>query len=211
MDANNQDVKDQVITEALEDVVFDGWKWSVIEDAVVKCGHDKDIALTLFPRGVNDALVHFSDLADRQMLDELKDINPDDLRVRDRIKHGVKARLKTLELHKEAVRAASVYWLVPTRKVQAAKQIWKTADVIWNWAGDDAKDYNHYTKRLLLSGVITTTTMTWLNDTSEGHNDTHEFLDRRINDVLKIGGVAGKVMGPVLSSFGFLNKKETKV
>ena len=211
MNTHNQDIKDQVITEALEDVVFDGWKWSVIEDAVVKCGHDKDLAITLFPKKVNDALVHFSDLADRQMLEALKGINPDDLRVRDRIKRGVEARLKTLELHKEAVRAASVYWLVPTRKVQAAKQIWKTADVIWNWAGDDAKDYNHYTKRILLSGVITTTTMTWLNDMSEGHNDTHEFLDRRINDVLKIGGAAGKVMGPVLSRFGFLNKRETKV
>jgi ubiquinone biosynthesis protein COQ9 len=209
MNTRNQDIQDKIIEAALEDVAFDGWKWSVIEAAAVKAGYGEDMAMAVFPEKLSNVLAHFSDLADRQMLDALKDITPDDLRIRDRIKQGVMARLMALNPYKESVRAASVYWLVPTRKIQAAKQVWKTADVIWTWAGDEAEDYNHYTKRLLLSGVITATTVAWLNDTSEDHQDTEAFLDRRINNVLKIGGAAGKFMGPILGRFSFLNKKKT--
>jgi ubiquinone biosynthesis protein COQ9 len=211
MNTRNQNIQDKIILAALEDVAFDGWKWPVIEAAAVKAGYGEDMAMAVFPEKLSAILACFSELSDRQMLSALEDTNPDDLRVRDRIKTAVLARLGTLEPHKEAVRAASVYWLVPTRKVQAAKQVWKTADIMWNWAGDEAQDYNHYTKRILLSGVITATTMTWLNDTSENHQNTKEFLDRRISNVLKIGGAAGKFMGPILGRCGFFNKKKTKV
>ncbi len=89
--------------------------------------------------------------------------------------------------------------------------VWQTADVIWNWAGDEAEDYNHYTKRILLSGVITATTVRWLNDKSENHHETHEFLDRRINNVLKLGQGAGKILGPILGQFKNLKKKKAEV
>jgi hypothetical protein len=35
-----------------------------------------------------------------------------------------------------------------------ARLLWEAADAIWRWAGDTATDENHYTKRLILSGVI---------------------------------------------------------
>lgn len=208
MNTRNQNIKDQILLEALPNVAFDGWKWSVIEEVAISLGHDKTMAFAVFPDGINQVLCHFSDLADRQMLEELAGENPDDHRIRERIKMAVMARFKVLEPYKEAVREASSYWLVPTRKIQAGKQVWKTADVMWNWAGDDAQDYNHYTKRILLSGVITATTVRWLNDQSEGHAETEEFLDRRIENVLKIGGTAGKFLGPVLSKCNFLNPRK---
>ena len=201
MNTRNQDIQDKILLAALEDVAFDGWQWGVMEQAAVKAGYDEDMAFAVFPEGVRDVLAYFSMWADRQMLEALKEVEIEGMAVRARIKAGVLARLEILERHKEAVRAASVYWLVPTRKVQAAKLVWKTADVIWHWAGDETTDYNHYTKRGLLSGVITTTVMTWLNDKSEGHQETREFLDRRIENVLKIGQAAGKVLKPFLSRF----------
>ena len=192
MNTRNQDIQDKIILAALDDVAFDGWHWHVIEAAGVKAGFNEDMAFAVFPEALEDAMAHFSDWADREMMKELANVNPDALRVRDRIKCGVEARLKILEPYKEAVRAASVYWLVPPHKIQATKLVWKTSDVIWTWAGDEATDYNHYTKRTLLSGVLTTTTMAWLNDKSVDHQDSKAFLERRISNVLKIGQGAGK-------------------
>ncbi|MCR6678989.1 hypothetical protein NVV43_26195, partial [Escherichia marmotae] len=47
-------------------------------------------------------------------------------------------------------------------------------------------DYNHYTKRLMLGGVFASTLLVWLDDQSEGFMETGAFLDRRIDDVMKI-------------------------
>lgn len=205
----NQEIKDKILLSALTDVPFDGWRWDVIQNAAVKCGLERDMAQAVFPDKIMDVLRHFSNWADRQMLDALVAVKPESLRVRDRIRMGVEKRLEVLVPYKESVRAASIYWLVPSRKVEAAKQIWKTADVIWNWAGDTAQDYNHYTKRGLLSGVIGATTMAWLNDKSPNHQDSLEFLDRRLDEVLKIGKFTGGILKPVLGILGnFKNRKD---
>jgi ubiquinone biosynthesis protein COQ9 len=47
-------------------------------------------------------------------------------------------------------------------------------------------DFNFYTKRALLAAVITTTTLYWLDDTTEGNEESWAFLDRPIADVMKI-------------------------
>ena len=51
---------------------------------------------------------------------------------------------------------------------------------------------------LLLAGVLTSTTLFWLNDKSDGHAATWAFLERRIDEVLKIGGRLGKTVTRVL-------------
>ena len=36
------------------------------------------------------------------------------------------------------------------------KLAWESADHLWRWAGDEATDWNHYSKRTILSGILTT-------------------------------------------------------
>jgi ubiquinone biosynthesis protein COQ9 len=59
-------------------------------------------------------------------------------------------------------------------------------DLIWRRAGDKAVDFNFYSKRALLAAVLSSTTLCWLDDKSENHTKTWEFLDRRISDVMRI-------------------------
>jgi len=59
-------------------------------------------------------------------------------------------------------------------------------DEMWVAAGDTATDWNHYSKRILLSNVYTTTLQVWLADESEGLAETEAFLRRRIEDVMQI-------------------------
>ncbi len=60
-------------------------------------------------------------------------------------------------------------------------------------AGDEATDFNFYTKRALLTPVYTTTVLYWLADESEGFADTWGFLDRRIGDVMRIPGLTARL------------------
>jgi len=186
-------IQDEILEAALPNVVFDGWSWEMMCASAVEAGHSENVARGVFPEKMVGVMDHFADWADRQMLMALQDINPEDLRIRDRIRVAVLARFEVLNSYKDAVDQSLHFWIWPTRKLRAAKITWRTADVIWNWAGDDARDYNRYTKRGLLSGVIASTTIAWLNDASTNMDKTKSFLDRRIENVMKLGKVIHSV------------------
>lgn len=193
MTSAQTNIRDNIIEAALPHVAFDGWGRAVLEQATADAGYPKTMVQKTFPGGVADALAHFSDWTDRQMIEALAHTDIESLRVRDRIRQAVLARLDILQPHKEAVRLALAYWAVPPRGLRATKIIWRTADAIWNWAGDTATDYNRYTKRGLLSGVLSVTTMAWMNDNSSDIQVTKDFLDRRIENVMQLGKLVGKI------------------
>lgn len=190
-----QNIQEKILNEALKDIPFDGLKWDVIVRASEKVGYDVDVVNSVFPDKVTGFLKYFSVWADKKMLVALKDVDPEAMKIRERVRFAVWTRLQLLTPHKDIVRSSLKYWLNPLHKPVAAKIVWRTADEIWKWAGDTATDYNKYTKRGLLSGVITATTLAWLNDNSEDHHKTSVFLDRRIDNVLVVGKVAGKILG----------------
>ncbi len=193
---NKEDVsaiRDKIILAALPQVAFDGWVWGTVEQAAQDAGYEASMARAVFPDRMKDVLDGFADLADREMLKALKDTNIEDLRIRDRIRTAMLTRFVWLGPHKEALRQSIQFWMVPTRKPRGVKIIWRTADRIWSWAGDDATDYNRYTKRGLLSGIIVSATLAWLNDTSEDMDNTKAFLDRRIENVMQLGKIINKV------------------
>jgi ubiquinone biosynthesis protein COQ9 len=64
---------------------------------------------------------------------------------------------------------------------------------MWRWAGDTATDYNYYTKRTILSGVIASTRLVWFDDDDPEHQETQAFLDRRIDNVMQFEKVKGKL------------------
>ena len=186
-------IRDSILHAALPHVAFDGWTWEMIERAAEEAGYKPSMAKAVFPDRMKDVLDAFADLADREMLKALENTNPEDLRIRDRVRSALIARYEWLKPHKEALRQSVQFWMVPTRKPRGAKIVWRTADRIWEWAGDTATDYNHYTKRGLLSGIIVSTTLFWLNDSSEHMDNTKSFLDRRIENVMQFGKIIGRI------------------
>lgn len=180
-----------IILTALDDIAFEGWTMTALERAAQKLGHDKAVLARLFPRGLRDAAACFSDMADDALLAEMDRRDLEKMRIRDRVTLGVRARLEFLAPHREAVRQMTTWLTPPPRALLAARLVWRTADRIWWKAGDRATDYNHYTKRILLSGVLASTTLHWLGDGSKGFADSWAFLDRRIDNVLKLGQKLG--------------------
>lgn len=186
-------IRDSILEHALPHIAFDGWTWDVALAAAESAGYDKAMARAVFPGALPDFVGHLSFWADQSMLAALRGTDPGALRVRDRIRLCVLTRLDILAPHKEAVRRAMTYWSVPTRSLMAARLLWRSADAMWIWAGDTATDYNHYTKRSLLSGVISTTTLAWLNDDSGENPTIEEFVDRRIENVMQFGKLVGRI------------------
>ena len=178
--------RDKILLASLHHVVFDGWTKAALQAGVQDAGFDADMALRAFPGGLPDLAQHMADWADRRMLDELADLDLDAMRVRDRVAAGVKARLQVVTPYREAMRRLLAYLTLPQNSPMAARQTWRTVDEIWYAAGDDAADFNYYTKRSLLLPVYTTTVLYWLNDDSDGMAATWDYLDRRISDVLKV-------------------------
>jgi ubiquinone biosynthesis protein COQ9 len=83
--------------------------------------------------------------------------------------------------------------MLPGNAFTACQNLWRSADLIWATAGDQAEDYSYYTKRSLLVAVWTSTFLFWLEDQSEGFEATWAFLERRIENVMQIGSIRGRL------------------
>ena len=181
-----QHIKKKIIRCALPEVIFDGWNLRLIDKCARECGFDPDVVGALFPSGISDVLLYYSNYCDDIMLDEMSNIDQKNMRIRDQVSLAVKTRFEILNQHREASKLAASYWSVPTRAGQAGKLVWQSADKIWLWAGDTATDYNRYTKRALLSGILSSSALVWMSDEATGLDKTKAFIDRRIEDVMKL-------------------------
>ncbi len=181
------DLQARILMAALPDVAFDGWSDALLHSAAERLKVPSEDAEEAFPHGAIDLVRYFSEWADAATLEKLTARRLANLKIREKIALGVRTRLELLAPHKQAVSAALAFLALPPRNIHLPKMVWATADKLWRAAGDTATDYNHYTKRLLLSGVLTSTTLYWLNDKSTNNENTWTFLDRRIDNVLKIG------------------------
>lgn len=174
-----------ILKAALPHIAFDGWSDAVIASAATEAGLDKHVAKLAFPRGGVDLAVFHHRLGDAEMVDRLKAADMAAFRVRERVALAVRTRLEIAEGQREAVRKAASMFALPHYAPDGARLVWETADRIWTALGDPSEDLNWYTKRAILSGVISGTTLYWLGDESEDRAATWTFLDRRIDEVMR--------------------------
>jgi len=190
---SREDIKEAIVLATSPHVAFDGWGDEALAQGAVDAGFDANTAKRMFPGGAVEAIAHFATISDRAMMAAMEAADIDTMRVRDRVIFGVRARLEFLAPHKEAVRRGLGILMLPTHALLMAKITHTTVDHIWHLAGDRSADFNYYTKRTLLGGVYAATVLYWLDDHSENHQDTWDFLARRIDDVLKIPPFKAKV------------------
>jgi ubiquinone biosynthesis protein COQ9 len=185
--------RDRLLEAALLHVPFDGWSRRSLMAAARDLGVEPALARRLFPRGGDDLLAHLDRWADRRMLERIDQPALRAMRVRDRIAALVRARLEALGPHREAMRRATAARMLPGNAFTACQNLWRSADLIWASAGDQADDYSYYTKRSLLAAVWTSTFFFWLDDQSENFEATSAFLERRIENVMRIGTIRGRL------------------
>jgi ubiquinone biosynthesis protein COQ9 len=191
-DKTLQRLRDTILLATLPHVAFDGWSMTALDAGAADAGLGKQDLLHAFPDGVTDAVAHWSDWADRKAVKAMSASDIAHLRTHERVAMGVWARLEAMGRWRDAARKATAWLASPRRAALTSRLAYTTCDTIWRAAGDVSTDFNFYTKRGLLAGVVLSTTLYWLQDSSEGNQATSAFLDRRIQDVLAVGGRIGK-------------------
>ncbi len=187
------DVRQAILDAALPHVPFDGWTRECLRRAAREAGIEASLADIAFPRGPVTLLDLFASEMDARMLEALESKNIDALRIRERIVCAVRTRLECLEPYREAERRAVGFLALPPNMPLGLRLMGRTVDAMWRAAGDRSTDFNYYTKRALLAGVYSTTLGHWLQDESEGFEETWRFLDRRVEDVMQIQKLRGRL------------------
>jgi ubiquinone biosynthesis protein COQ9 len=164
---------------------FDGWTPAALDMAAASSGIDPAVARLAFPGGAVDMIDAWFEHVDNAMLAALPPETLAAMKIRARITALVQARLDIVAVDLEALRRALAVLVLPQNLARAARLNWRAADAMWRAAGDTATDLNHYSKRVILSGVYATTVMAMLADESEDRADTRAFLDRRIEGIMK--------------------------
>lgn len=171
-----------------------GWTDAGLRRAQAETGMSDGRVQLATPHGVSDLIDALFARAAHAAAGRLTAGETAGLKVREKVRAGVKAFLAVLEPHKPAVKRALAN---PAGLVPGPKGVWSGADAIWSALGDKSTDYNWYTKRGILSGVIGSTLACWAGTDDEAVIDA--FLDRRIENVMEFEKTKKKVQDAVKS------------
>jgi ubiquinone biosynthesis protein COQ9 len=165
---------------------FDGWSDEALAMAAQELGVPAGRARLAFPGGAAEMIDAWFDSIDVAMALAFPPERIAAIKVRERIRSLILFRLELILPHREALRRAFAVLAMPQNLAAGLRLGWRSADRIWRVAGDSATDFNHYSKRATLAGVYGSTSLVFLDDKSDDLAETRAFLDRRIDDVMKI-------------------------
>lgn len=168
--------------------VEQGWTDAALRQAAQRLNLPQGRVNLLFPDGIRDVVQAVGEWVDTAMLAKIqRDPRFRTRRTRDKVAYGVMARLDSLLPYRDSYQRLLQWYALPQNLPLAARRLYHTVDLIWREAGDTATDFNFYTKRGLLAGVVKATTLFWLTDETPNQQATREFLERRISEVLRAG------------------------
>jgi ubiquinone biosynthesis protein COQ9 len=175
-----QDTEQALLDEALKLVPVHGWTRRTVALAGKALGMSEGETELLLPHGPADLAALFSRRHDGHALGALGD--PHNMKIRERIRRAVEARLDAAAQDEGALGRWIGYLALPFHAPLATRLAWESADALWRWAGDEATDENHYTKRVLLAGILTGALALQV---SSGRGAALAFVDRRIENVMQ--------------------------
>jgi ubiquinone biosynthesis protein COQ9 len=164
---------------------FDGWGDRALATAAQSIGVPFERAKLVFPGGAVDMIDCWFAEVEAGMTAAVPPDRLAGLKIRERIRDLILARLTLMQPHRESLRRALAVLALPGNLARATRLGWRAADRIWRAAGDEATDFNHYSKRAILGAIYAATILVWIDDGSEGEIETRQFLDRRIAGIMR--------------------------
>ncbi|ESQ92179.1 rpsu-divergently transcribed protein [Asticcacaulis sp. AC460] len=105
----------------------------------------------------------------------------DGLKIREKIAHLLNLRLDSAAMDERLAKRLMGFFALPHHAALFHRLLWATADRIWVLAGDKALDENHYSKRIIVCGILSTALMTRL---SQGRDAQLDQIQRNIDSVM---------------------------
>lgn len=174
-------MEQSVLDAALGLAPTTGWNSRMVRQACAANGLSLGDEELLLPNGARDLAALLSRRHDDRALAVLADVDAKSLKMRERIARAVSARMEAGAADLEATRRCAAFLALPTNADLGLQLTWESADHLWRWAGDTTTDWNHYSKRAILSGIlIPALTMRWF----DGRDAAEAFVAARIENVM---------------------------
>lgn len=185
-------VRQKLLPAALRAAVFEGFTASMLDRAAREAGVSAAELAAAFPGGALEFIEFWSAEGDKASAAAIAGEAGAGLKIREKVVRGVEARLGYFRPGKEAARRAAAFLALPPNAPTGARLVWNAADAIWRAMGDPSTDFNFYSKRAILSGVISSTTARWFADETLDETATKEFLRARIENVMQFEKLKAK-------------------
>ena len=170
-----------LLAEMLKAAPREGWTWRAVRQAGKSLGFSDGETELLVPRGPADLAALLARRHDSRALLALQGVDPAALKIRERIRAAVEARLDAAAADEPATRRWAGWLALPQNLALGGRLAWESADVLWRWAGDVATDENHYSKRAILGGILTGALAMRM---AHNRGDAMAFVDRQIQHVM---------------------------
>lgn len=191
-----------IINELIKVIPFEG----ISDKTLLNVCTDLNLAndFCKFQNGIYSALEYIAEDLNSFMEDELRNLNLEDIKVRERVRLAIQICLSNyakLPNYREFLKNILSFSILPKNTYFSSKLLYRTVSTIWYSIHDQSTDFNYYTKRALLAGVYISTMLFFINDYSENFTDTLSFLDKRINNVttlqkfkIRLKGIVGNFL-----------------
>ncbi|XP_074533043.1 ubiquinone biosynthesis protein COQ9, mitochondrial [Halichoeres trimaculatus] len=189
----------RILTAALEFVPLHGWSMEAIAAGAETLGLSS-ASTGMFYNGAGDLVLHFISQCNSQLTEILAEQHnqvqlgqAEKKRTADFLRDAVETRLRMHIPYIDSWPQAMSILLLPHNIPNSLKHLSTLVDDIWFYAGDRSTDMNWYTKRAALTGIYNTTELVMVQDSSPDFQDTWNFLDNRIQDVVNMATTAKQV------------------
>jgi ubiquinone biosynthesis protein COQ9 len=170
-----------------------GWTKRALAFGLRDTGRDASEAEWRFPGGAPEMIELFFARALSQAVSAAAPQVASEIRLTKRVRAIVASLLAELGPHKDAVRRAVAWLVLPLNARRSAKIIARLVNGIWEAAGDQSSDASRRTKRATLAAILVPTLLFWLSDIDFDHEPTLAFFDRRLQGVGRIGRLRAKM------------------
>ncbi|XP_045544109.1 ubiquinone biosynthesis protein COQ9-B, mitochondrial isoform X2 [Salmo salar] len=185
-----------ILNAALDFVQLHGWTLEAISAGAETLGLSA-ASSGMFQNGAGDLVLHFIAQCNAQLTEQMAEQHnqvqlgqAEPKQTAEFLRDAVETRLRMLTPYIDNWPQAMSILLLPHNIPDSLKHLSTLVDDIWYYAGDRSTDLNWYTKRAALTGIYNTTELVMIQDSSEDFQDTWNFLENRIQDIVNMAGAA---------------------
>ncbi|HCR86109.1 MAG TPA: COQ9 family protein [Alphaproteobacteria bacterium] len=187
-----KDKKDKLLEKFIENCVFDGWNDECLKSSARQLGFENNYEKMLFPQGIRDLTLYFADATEKKFLADARDILSNQLKHKDKAKALM---IHKLRLYRQNLKSAegfkkfASYFFTPANALTGLKGVYNFADDSWKLMNDNSQGFSFYTKRISFGAIYSKAVLHVINDESDNLVDTENFIERKIDDLMKINKI----------------------
>uniref|UniRef100_A0A1B6LGU3 Ubiquinone biosynthesis protein n=1 Tax=Graphocephala atropunctata TaxID=36148 RepID=A0A1B6LGU3_9HEMI len=186
-------IRHKILQASLPFVSEYGWSKNAISAGAGTLGYP-GVIHGMFPQGGADLVHHFYASCNQELATQLREAagSPDKTSVKEPqvfVRDAVETRLRMIVPYLAQWPQALALMTLPPNVPTALANLLTLVDDICYYAGDRSVDLNWYSRRVALAAIYKMTELYMLQDRSEEHVATWEFLTRRVDEAAQLHSV----------------------